>query len=69
MAEQARVPRGGTLRPILVNGTIGALTTRDGQPYSVMAFTVAHDRIVRIDVVRDTDRVHRVATAVLGRHR
>jgi RNA polymerase sigma factor (sigma-70 family) len=67
VAEQARVPRGGTLRPILVNGTIGALTTRDGQPYSVMAFTVANDRIVRIDVIRDTDRVHRVAAAVLGR--
>jgi RNA polymerase sigma-70 factor (ECF subfamily) len=66
VAEQARVPRGGTLRPILVNGLIGALTARDGWPYSVMAFTVACDRIVRIDIIRDPDRVHRVATAVLG---
>ncbi len=67
VAEQTRVPRGGTLRPILVNGAIGAMTTRDGKPYSVMAFTVAGDRIVRIDVIRDTGRVYRVAAAVLGR--
>jgi RNA polymerase sigma-70 factor (ECF subfamily) len=55
------------LRPLLVNGAIGALITRDGQPHSVMVFTVAEDKIVRIDVVRDTDRIHRVATAVADR--
>jgi len=65
VAEQARAPRGGQLRPILVNGTIGALISRDGQPYSVLAFTVANDKIVRIDVVRDIDRVCGVAAALL----
>jgi RNA polymerase sigma factor (sigma-70 family) len=64
VADQARAPRGGRLRPILVNGTIGALISRDGRPYSVMAFTVTNDRIVRIDVIRDTDRVRGVASAV-----
>jgi RNA polymerase sigma factor (sigma-70 family) len=67
VAEQARAPRGGALRPALVNGSIGAVITRDGRPFSVMAFTVAGDRIVRIDVVRDPDRVRRLATAVLSR--
>ena len=33
VAEQARAPRrGGELRSVLVNGTVGALVTRDGQP-------------------------------------
>jgi RNA polymerase sigma factor (sigma-70 family) len=61
VARQARAPRGGELRPALVNGAIGALISRDGRPFSVMAFTVASDKIVRIDVVR----VHRLAS-VLG---
>jgi RNA polymerase sigma-70 factor (ECF subfamily) len=64
VAKQVRVPRGGDLRPLLVNGVIGALISRDEQPYSVMVFTVANNRIVRIDVIRDTDRIHRVAVAV-----
>ncbi|MGH9062334.1 MAG: RNA polymerase subunit sigma-70, partial [Acidimicrobiales bacterium] len=58
---------GGQLRPALVNGAIGAVITQDGQPYSVMAFTVAGDKIVRIDVLRDPGRVHRLAAAVLDR--
>ncbi|GAA3032643.1 sigma-70 family RNA polymerase sigma factor [Actinokineospora globicatena] len=66
VADQVRVPGGGRLRPILVNGAIGALITRDEQPYSVLVFTVADDRIARIDVLRDTDRVHQVAAAVVG---
>ncbi|WP_433466386.1 sigma-70 family RNA polymerase sigma factor [Spirillospora sp. CA-128828] len=67
VAKQARAPRGGDLRPALVNGAIGALTIRDGRPFSVMAFTVAGDKIVRIDVVRDPDRVHRLPSALLNR--
>lgn len=67
VAKQARAPRGGQLRPALVNGAIGTLITRDGRPFSVMAFTVAGDKIVRIDVIRDPDRVHRLASALLNR--
>jgi len=67
VAGQARAPRGGQLRPALVNGMIGAVITQDGQPYSIMAFTVAGDKIVRIDILRDPDRVHRLASAVLNR--
>jgi RNA polymerase sigma factor (sigma-70 family) len=67
VAKQARAPRGGQLRPALVNGAIGTLITRDGRPFSVMSFTVAAGKIVRIDVIRDSDRVDRVASAVLNR--
>lgn len=66
VAKQARAPRGGQLRPALVNGAIGTLIIRDGRPFSVMAFTVADDKIVRIDVVRDPDRVGLLASAVLN---
>ncbi len=67
VAKQSRAPRGGQLRPALVNGAIGTLIIRDGRPFSVMAFTVAGDKIVRIDVVRGSDRVHRLASALLNR--
>ncbi|MEV6908460.1 sigma-70 family RNA polymerase sigma factor [Amycolatopsis sp. NPDC051071] len=67
VATQARAPRGGELRPALINGAIGTLITRDGRPFSIMAFTVAGDKIVRIDIIRDPDRVHRLASAVLNR--
>jgi RNA polymerase sigma-70 factor (ECF subfamily) len=66
VAKQARAPRGGQLRPAVVNGTIGTLITRDGRPFSVMTFTVTAGKIVRIDVIRDPDRVHRVASALLN---
>lgn len=67
VAEQARTPRGDRLYPALVNGMIGAVIIEGGEAFSVMAFTVARDRIVRIDIVRDPDRVRRLAAAVLGR--
>ncbi|MFI9505414.1 sigma-70 family RNA polymerase sigma factor [Nocardia sp. NPDC052566] len=67
VARGTRVPSGGELRPALVNGAIGAVITVAGQPFSIMAFTVAGDRIVRIDVVRDPARVGRLAATVLDR--
>ncbi|GAB3461249.1 sigma-70 family RNA polymerase sigma factor [Actinophytocola sediminis] len=66
VARQARVPRGGALLPALVNGAVGAVITRDGRPFSVMAFAVAGDRIVRIDIVHDPDRVGRLAAEVVA---
>jgi ketosteroid isomerase-like protein len=65
VARQARGPRGARLHPVLVNGTPGAVITRNGRPFSVLAFTVAGGKIVQIDGIRDPDRVRRVAAAVL----
>jgi RNA polymerase sigma factor (sigma-70 family) len=65
VARLARVPRGAQLHPALVNGTPGAVITRNGRPFSVLAFTVAGGKIVQIDGFRDPDRVRRVAATVL----
>jgi RNA polymerase sigma-70 factor (ECF subfamily) len=54
------------LHPALVNGTPGAVVTRQGRPFAVMAFTVSGGRITEIDIVGDPKRVARVAASVLG---
>ena len=60
----AGVPKGGNLRPALVNGAPGALITSDGEPLAVLAFTVTDDRIAAIDVIREPGRVRRAFAAV-----
>jgi RNA polymerase sigma factor (sigma-70 family) len=42
------------LRPALVNGAAGVLITLDGQPMTVMGFTVAAGKIVEIDAILPT---------------
>jgi RNA polymerase sigma-70 factor (ECF subfamily) len=63
VAKQARGPHGGRLHPVLVNGAVGALITVDDQPFAVLVFTVAGDRIVAIDGLRDPERVRQFADA------
>ncbi len=41
------------VRPALINGTAGVVATAAGLVLSVMGFTVAHGRIVAIDVLYD----------------
>ncbi|MBO0772707.1 MAG: sigma-70 family RNA polymerase sigma factor [Actinobacteria bacterium] len=65
VAKLAHVPRGAQAHPVLVNGTVGAVITRSGQPFSILAFTVTSGKIIEIDVIRDTDRVRRLAAAIL----
>jgi RNA polymerase sigma-70 factor (ECF subfamily) len=60
VARFARQPRGAKLYPVLVNGVVGAFITIDGQPFSILAFTVVDDRIVAIDGIRDPQRVKRL---------
>ena len=64
VGKLARAPKGGTLRPALVNGAPGALVSSDGQPLAVLVFTVTGDRIVAIDAIRDPDRVRRAFAGV-----
>jgi RNA polymerase sigma-70 factor (ECF subfamily) len=47
---------------VLVNGGLGVLSTSDGQPVSLLAFTVSAGRIVEIDIIADPARL-----AALGR--
>ena len=45
-------------RPALVNGTPGLVaSTPEGEPYSVLGFTVTDGRIARIDILADPDRL------------
>jgi RNA polymerase sigma-70 factor (ECF subfamily) len=53
------------IHPARVNGTAGAVITRSGEPFAIMAFTVADGRIIEIDIIGGGDRVRRVAAAVL----
>jgi len=47
------------VRPALVNGAAGAVVATGGNVLAVMAFTVTRGKIVRIDVLRDPDRLNR----------
>jgi RNA polymerase sigma-70 factor (ECF subfamily) len=53
------------LRPALINGAAGAVVVLRGRPFAVLAFTVRDDRIVEIDAIAGSERVRRVASAVL----
>ena len=56
---------GLVMRPALVNGTAGAVSTRDGQPFSVGGFTVRDRKIVAIDILADPARLRNLDLAVL----
>jgi hypothetical protein len=45
------------VQPALINGVVGAVTTRDGKPFSVGAFTVRNGKIVEIDILADPARL------------
>jgi RNA polymerase sigma-70 factor, ECF subfamily len=48
---------GLVIKPALVNGAVGVVATRDGQPFSVGGFTVRHGRIVEMDWLADPARL------------
>jgi len=54
------------LRPVLVNGAAGVIVTMEGQPMTVMGFTVAEGKIVEIDAIADPERLRTVATGFLA---
>lgn len=56
-----------TIHPAVVNGSAGLVNTLDGNPFSVISFTVDNDRITAIDILSDHDRLaHLDLTAILG---
>jgi hypothetical protein len=50
---------------VLVNGAVGVLVTVDGQPVSVMGFTVADGKIIAIDALTDPEPLSQLDLAVL----
>jgi RNA polymerase sigma-70 factor (ECF subfamily) len=47
-------------RPVLVNGMLGMMSYRDGQPFSVGAITVRGGRIVEMDILADPERLRQL---------
>ncbi|WP_406220455.1 sigma-70 family RNA polymerase sigma factor [Streptomyces decoyicus] len=52
-------------RPALVNGAPGLVTARGGRPLSVMGFTLAHGKIVEINILADLARLSRLDLTIL----
>ncbi len=53
------------VRPALINGVAGAVTVRDGVPFSVGAFTIRDRRIVAIHILADPERLRRLDLTIL----
>jgi RNA polymerase sigma-70 factor (ECF subfamily) len=68
VARQARLGANPApvLHPVLVNGAAGVVIEINDRARTVMAFTVTQDKIIKIDVIADPERVRRVASAVLN---
>lgn len=70
VAQQARAGANpaARLHPVTVNGAAGVIITLRDRPFALMGFTVASGKIVEILVIRDAERVKRIAAPVLGGH-
>ncbi len=53
------------LRPVLVNGAVGMVTFRNGEPFSVGAVTVRRGKIVELDFLADPERIRELDLTVL----
>jgi RNA polymerase sigma-70 factor (ECF subfamily) len=49
-----------TGRPVLVNGAPGVITSKDGEAFAILAFTIDGDRILAIDILADPVRLRRL---------
>jgi RNA polymerase sigma-70 factor (ECF subfamily) len=56
---------GLTARPVLVNGVLGALSVRDGKPFSLGTMTVRGGRIVAMDIIADPEKLAALDPALL----
>jgi RNA polymerase sigma factor (sigma-70 family) len=45
------------MRPVLVNGVLGAVAFRHGQPFSIGAVTIRNGKIVELDFLNDRERL------------
>jgi RNA polymerase sigma-70 factor, ECF subfamily len=55
-----------THRRALINGAAGIVAFRDGQPFSIGAFTIKSGRIAEIDFLADPERIARLDLSELG---
>jgi RNA polymerase sigma-70 factor (ECF subfamily) len=53
------------IKPALINGAPGIVTFRDGEPFSVGAFSVRAGRIVELDFLADPERLRQLDLTIL----
>jgi RNA polymerase sigma factor (sigma-70 family) len=53
------------VQPALVNGAVGAVSTLDGEPFSVGGFTIRGRKIVAMDILADPARLRRLDLTIL----
>jgi RNA polymerase sigma factor (sigma-70 family) len=51
-------------RPALVNGAAGVIVARDGQPITLMGFTVRQGKITEIDILADPARLRQLGLTI-----
>jgi RNA polymerase sigma factor (sigma-70 family) len=56
---------GLVVRPALINGAVGAVSMRDGKPFSIGAITVRDGKIVEMDFFADPERLAQVDLTIL----
>jgi RNA polymerase sigma-70 factor (ECF subfamily) len=53
------------VRRALVNGAAGAVTIRDGRPFTLAGFTIRNRRIVEMDIVADPEQLGQLDLTIL----
>jgi len=53
------------MHPALINGAVGLVSTRDGQPFSVGGFTIRGGKIVEMDILADPARLRELDLTIL----
>jgi RNA polymerase sigma-70 factor (ECF subfamily) len=56
---------GLVVRPALINGAVGAVSTLDGELFSVGGITVRGGKIVEIDILADPERLRQLDLTIL----
>lgn len=54
------------IRPALVNGAVGLVSTRGGEVFSVGGFTIRNGRIAAMDILADPERLRRLDLTILA---
>jgi RNA polymerase sigma-70 factor (ECF subfamily) len=66
-AAATRAVRGGAngIRPLLVNGAVGAVVAPQGRLLMVLQFTIVEGKIVEIEAIADPERLQQIDLALL----
>jgi RNA polymerase sigma-70 factor, ECF subfamily len=56
------------VRPALINGAVGWIALRNGEPFSLGAISVRGGKVVEIDILTDRDRLSRLDLTAFGTH-